>query len=125
MAIYACHCRDCQTWSGSSFAMHALMPEDAFTVSGEPVEYAYDEGGQHSVHSLCGVCHTRLYNTTSAAPGMKVLRVGTLDRSPDVTPMAHIWVKHKQPWLLLPAGVPSWPQSPSPEGFAQALSNAG
>lgn len=123
-AIYACHCRDCQTWSGSSFALHALMPANAFTVSGELVDYAYEGSGQLSSHYLCGVCHTRIYNTTSAAPGMWVLRAGTLDGSPDVAPMAHIWVKHKQPWLLLPAGIPNWPQSPSPEAFAKALSNA-
>lgn len=123
MAIYACHCRDCQTWSGSSFSLHALMPEDAFIVSGELLDYPYGEGGQRSSHYLCSVCHTRIYNTTSAAPGMWVLRVGTLDGSPEVAPMAHIWIQHKQPWLLLPADIPSWPQSPSPEAFAKALSN--
>nr|WP_256344949.1 GFA family protein [Pseudomonas gingeri] len=122
MAIYACHCRDCQTWSGSAFALHALLPEGALEVSAPLVEYAYESDGQTSRHFVCGTCHTRIYNSTSAAPGMWVLRVGTLDSSPAVAPMAHIWIKHKQPWLSLPESVPSWDESPTPEAFMQALS---
>ncbi|WP_426131939.1 GFA family protein [Pseudomonas sp. DWP1b1] len=120
-AIYACHCRHCQTWSGSAFALHALLPADALTVEGPLTEYAYDMEGQHSTHQLCARCHTRISNTTSAAPGLRVLRVGTLHDSPALAPAAHIWVSRKQPWLLLPDGVPCWPQSPTPEAFALAL----
>lgn len=122
LAIYACHCRDCQTWSGSAFALHALTPSGAITLDGPVTHYAYDTDGQHAIHTLCSICHTRLYNTTGAAPGMMVLRAGTLDHSPSLQPVAHIWVKHKQPWLTLPEGIPTWPQSPTPQAFAQALS---
>ncbi|NVZ24062.1 GFA family protein [Pseudomonas gingeri] len=122
LAVYACHCRDCQTWSGSAFTLHALLPGDALHFSGPLGEYAYDSNGVHSRHYLCGVCHTRLYNTTSAAPGLHVLRAGTLDNSPALQPVAHIWVQHKQAWLTLPEGIPSWPDSPTPEAFAAALS---
>lgn len=24
---YACHCRDCQTWSGSAFSQQTFLPE--------------------------------------------------------------------------------------------------
>lgn len=121
LAVYACHCRHCQTWSGSAFALHALLPTDALDVSGPLTEYAYDAAGQHARHWLCGVCHTRIYNTTTAAPGCVVVRAGTLDNSPTMAPVAHIWVMHKQPWVNVAEGLPSWPQSPTPEAFAQAL----
>ncbi|AZV26634.1 aldehyde-activating protein [Pseudomonas syringae] len=120
-AIYACHCTDCQTWSGSAFALHALLPADALTLTGPLTTYAYDLNGQHAEHQVCSVCHTRLCNTTTAAPGMKVLRAGTLDESRSLQPMAHIWVSRKQPWLTLPEGLPSWPQSPTPQAFGEAL----
>lgn len=122
LAVYACHCRHCQTWSGSAFALHALLPADALRVEGSLTEYAYDVDGQRSEHRLCGVCHTRICNTTTAAPGLVVLRVGTLDESPSVQPVAHIWLRHKQPWVTLAEGVPTWPESPTPQAFAQALS---
>jgi hypothetical protein len=88
------------------------------------VEYAFEAHGQHARHYLCAVCHTRIYNTTSAAPGMWVLRAGTLNQRASLQPMAHIWVRHKQPWLSLPSGIATWPQSPTPEAFAAALSAA-
>jgi hypothetical protein len=37
-----------------------------------------------------------------------VVRAGTLDRSDELDVVAHIWVKRKQAWLQLPAGVPAW-----------------
>lgn len=125
MAVYACHCQHCQAWSGSSFALHALLPRGAFILKGLTIEYAYEEQGQLAHHYLCAVCHTRIYNTTSAAPGMWVLRAGTLNDRSSLRPVAHIWVKHKQPWLSLPAGIATWPESPTPEAFAAALNGAG
>ncbi|NWC96582.1 MULTISPECIES: GFA family protein [unclassified Pseudomonas] len=122
LAVYACHCRHCQTWSGSAFALHALLPAEALKVAGVLTEYAYDVDGQRSEHQLCGVCHTRVYNTTTAAPGLVVLRVGTLDQSPAVQPVAHIWVRHKQPWVALTEGAPTWLESPTPQAFWEALS---
>jgi len=121
-AVYACHCQHCQAWSGSSFALHALLPEDAFTLNGPMVEYQYEQMGQQSRHYLCAACHTRIYNTTSAAPGLWVLRAGTLHERAALQPVAHIWVRHKQPWLALPAGIPAWEESPTAEAFAAALS---
>jgi hypothetical protein len=121
VAIYACHCQSCQTWSGSSFALHALLPSEAFVLRGPTLEYVYDDQGQIANHHLCAICHTRIYNTTTAAPGLWVLRAGTLDDRSSLSPMAHIWVKHKQRWLSLPVDVATWPESPTPQAFAAAL----
>lgn len=119
--IYACHCQSCQTWSGSSFVLHALLPSEAFILQGPTQQYSYEAQGQVAHHHLCAICHTRIYNTTTAAPGLWVLRAGTLEDSASLSPVAHIWVKHKQPWLTLPASVATWPQSPTPQEFAAAL----
>jgi hypothetical protein len=70
---------------------------------------------------MCGVCHTRIYNTNSARPGMVVVRAGTLDRSDELDVVAHIWVKRKQPWLSLPADVPNWPEGAPAAELLQAL----
>lgn len=122
VAIYACHCQFCQIWSGSSFALHAMLPKDAFILEGATVEYSYQDQRQVAHHHLCATCHTRIYNTTSAAPGLWILRAGTLDDRASLSPIAHIWVKHKQPWLSLPATIATWQESPTPEAFAAALS---
>jgi hypothetical protein len=70
---------------------------------------------------MCGVCHTRIFNTNSARPGIAVVRAGTLDRSNELIVTAHIWTRSKQPWLELPDGAPAWSETPPPEEMAKAL----
>ena len=122
---YACHCRDCQTWSGSAFSQQAFVPEAALAVSGAPVVYAFTTpSGSTSTQRMCGVCHTRIFNSNSARPGVVVVRAGTLDRSDELAVVAHIWVKRKQPWLELPADVAAWPEAAPIAELAQALAGA-
>jgi hypothetical protein len=119
---YACHCTDCQTWSGSAFSQGAVVPESAIEISGPVVLYELTSpSGRISSHRMCGVCHTRIFNTNSVRPGIAVIRAGTLDRSNELVVTAHIWVKSKQPWLELPEGTPAWPETPPPEDMAKAL----
>lgn len=106
---YACHCRDCQTWSGSAFSQQTFLPQDTLSVTGPlDVFELTNTSGRVSTQRMCAVCHTRIYNTNSARPGLVVVRAGTLDRSDELDVVAHIWVKRKQPWLSLPAEVPAW-----------------
>ncbi|KQU66011.1 MULTISPECIES: GFA family protein [unclassified Rhizobacter] len=119
---YACHCSDCQTWSGSAFSQQAFVPEAALDVTGPVVIFEFTTpSGRISTQRICGTCHTRIYNSNSARPGIAVVRAGTLDRSDELHIAAHIWVKRKQPWLTLPEGVPTWPEAAPPADLAQAL----
>ena len=119
---YACHCRDCQTWSGSAFSQQTFLPEAALRVTGPVVIYEMTSpSGRISTQRMCGVCHTRIYNANSARPGVVIVRAGTLDRSDELDVVAHIWVKRKQPWLTLPQGVPAWPEGAPPEELLRAL----
>ena len=120
---YCCHCRDCQTWSASAFSQQAVVREDDFSIiAGEPVEYCLTgPSGAVSRQRVCGTCHTRLYNTNSARPGIVLVRAGTLDASDTLEPRAHIWVKRKQPWIDLPAGVPAFPENAPPDIFRAIL----
>jgi hypothetical protein len=122
---YACHCRDCQTWSGSAFALHALLPASLLDIRGETAEYVYaGDGGSISRHWSCAACATRIANENGAVPGMVILRAGTLDRSGEITPAAHIWTSRKQPWVMLTPTVAAFEESPTPEEFGAALARA-
>ena len=121
-STYACHCLDCQTWSGSAFSQQTFLPEAALSVSGPVVVYEFTTpSGRTSTQRMCGVCHARIYNTNSARPNVAVVRAGTLDRSNELRVVAHIWVKRKQPWLTLPEDVPTWPESAPATELLQAL----
>jgi hypothetical protein len=123
---YACHCLDCQTWSGSAFSQQTFAPEAALIVTGPLVIYEFiTPSGKVSTQRMCGTCHTRIFNSNSARPGVVIVRAGTLDRSDELQTVAHIWVKRKQPWLHLPADVPSWPEGAPPMELMRALASAG
>jgi hypothetical protein len=119
---YACHCRDCQTWTGSAFSQQSILAEHLLTVSGPTEVYELTTpSGRLSRQHLCGTCRTRIYNTSSARPGLVILRAGTLDDSDALDVAAHIWVKRKQPWIAIRKDVPSWPEAAPPEELAAAL----
>ena len=121
-STYACHCLDCQTWSGSAFSQQTFLPEAALTVTGPVVVYEFTTpSGRSSTQRMCGVCHARIYNTNSARPNVAVVRAGTLHRSNELRVVAHIWVKRKQPWLTLEDGVPTWPEAAPADQLVGAL----
>ena len=124
--VYACHCRDCQTWSGSAFSLQFFHPEDGFEVSGalQLFELTSPGSGRTSRQRGCAVCLTRVFNSNSARPGMVTIRAGTLDRSDELKIVAHIWTKRKMAGIEIPDGMPSWPEGAPPADFLAALSRA-
>lgn len=120
---YACHCLDCQTWSGSAFSLQVILPETGLQVTGDPAlfELTSPDGARISRQRACSVCFTRVYNTNSARPGLAVLRAGTLDRSDELQIVAHIWAKRKLVGIDIPSGVPSWSEGAPPADFIAAL----
>ena len=121
--VYACHCLDCQTWSGSAFSLQFILPEDQLQVSGEPAlfELTSPDGSRTSRQRACPVCFTRVYNTNTRRPGLAVVRAGTLDDSDQLQIVAHIWAKRRLQGIEIPDGVPAWPEGAPPEEFAAAL----
>lgn len=122
---YACHCLNCQTWSGSAFAQQVLVREDALSVAGPVIEYSFTSpSGSTSRQRLCGTCHTRIYNTNDARPGVAVVRAGTLDRSDELETPLHIWVKRKQPWLRLPEDAVTFEENGTREAMMAVLARS-
>jgi hypothetical protein len=121
--VYCCHCQTCQTWSGSAFSQQALIGESQIeAISGTPETYInITASGAQSTQRLCGTCHTRLWNTNSARPGVAVVRAGTLDASAELSPRAHIWTKRMQPWLVIGAHIPTWPENAPTTEFLAVL----
>ncbi|WCM29092.1 GFA family protein [Sphingomonas sp. QA11] len=120
--VYCCHCLDCQTWSGSAFTEQGVVREDSIAATGPIVDYRFTSpSGSQSHQRLCGTCHTRLWNTNSARPGIAVVRAGTFDASHMIEPRLHIWTSRKQPWLVLPEGIPVFGENAPPAEFAAIL----
>lgn len=120
--LYACHCTDCQTRSGSAFGMQLPVFPNDIDLTGETVvgEYPQPSGAHVKVYG-CAKCQTRIFTTNDSNP-LAVLRAGTLDNSSTLVPFAHFWVQSKQPWVVIPEGVTALPTQPSsPEDWVRLL----
>jgi hypothetical protein len=99
--VNGCHCRDCQTLTGSAFAVNAMIEAGRVTIlKGEPVT-------DGKAGTRCGHCAVLLWATHPMfGDGILFLRVGTLDESERMAPDIHVFVRSKHPWIALPEGVP-------------------
>lgn len=118
---YACHCHQCQSWSGSAFSQNAIVPEATLSLSGDLTVFELKTADRISIQRFCSICRGRIYNTNTRHPGLAVVRAGTLDRSEELKCVLHIFVAYKQRWFSLPEGVPAYPEMPSPEAMMAAL----
>lgn len=121
--VYACHCTDCQTQSGSAFGLQMPVFEAMISVTGDMVSGERTQpSGAIGMIFCCSNCLIRIYSKNSTRPGMVVVRAGTLDASKQIVPKFHLWTKSKQPWITIPAEAISMEEQPtSPEEWMRLL----
>ena len=104
LLAYACHCHDCQTRSGSAFALTLVIRISDLVLSG-PVEVRRysTPAGRELDHTFCSQCRVRLLVKAVAAPDYGSLRAGTLDDAGWVVPVAQTWVESAIPWAVIPS----------------------
>jgi hypothetical protein len=111
MIVHCCHCRWCQRESGASFALNAMIETSRIEKTGLEPEMVFtpSESGAGQLIARCPKCRIALWSHYSGAgPIIAFIRVGTLD-NPDVCPPdVHIFVASKQPWVIIPEGVPAF-----------------
>lgn len=110
---YACHCKECQSRSGSAFVVQMLIPSEFLKIEGELLEGTnFTPKGAEVRQYACPKCLTRIYGANLSRPGLVTLRAGTLDDSHTLVPATHIWTQSKQPWVVIPDDVPSYETQP-------------
>ena len=111
MFVNCCHCRWCQRETGASFALNALIESDRMQLLTGDVEVidTPSNSGKGQRISRCAACHIALWsNYGGAGDVLRFVRVGTLDEPDRVAPNAHIFTASRQPWVVLPVGVPAF-----------------
>jgi hypothetical protein len=104
LAVYTCHCTDCQRRTGSAFAFTVVVARPALQVlCGETAPYfARLPDGRVKQGRMCAPCGTRLWGEGSD-PNLAFVTHGTLDQPSGLAPVAHLWVRSRQPWLAADA----------------------
>ena len=111
---YVCHCVECQRQSASAFAISVPVPADALDLIGQLAIYRRpSDSGTHTRCHYCSHCGVRIFHRSERAPAIITLKGGTLDDTSVIVPVAHLWTKRRQPWVILPVGVTSFETQPA------------
>lgn len=102
LTCYACHCTDCQTSSGSAFALSMIVnSEDIEIIKGDLAINYLDNNGVEVKRHHCSQCGTALWYSADAYPNIYAIKPGTFDDTKWFRPIAHLWVRSAQPWVVL------------------------
>jgi hypothetical protein len=111
--VHCCHCRWCQRESGSAFALNAMIESERVTdlgIAPELVDTPSASGAGQRI-ARCPRCRIAVWSHyAGAGPLISFIRVGTLDDPDPLPPDIHIFTASKQPWVVIPAGVPAVPE---------------
>ena len=112
--VVNCYCEDCRKTSGGAFSFNLVMPAGSVTVTGADATYLDGNGasGQPFSRHFCPNCGTHFRSEGEGHEGIEMIKAGTLDHPEGFTPMAHIWVEQKLPWVEIPDGAPQFPRVP-------------
>ena len=110
MFVHCCHCRWCQRETGTAFALNAMIEADRVELLSGEVELVDTPSASGKGQKIwrCPTCHIAIWsNYAGAGDGIRFMRVGTLDEPDRLPPDIHIFTMSKQPWVILPEGVPA------------------
>ena len=113
MMMAQCHCRECQYISGGAPNLFVLMPIDGVRYTkGSPRQFTRSDLERAVTREFCAECGTHLMTRPPGLPAV-VLKVGTLD---DPTlfegPKMAIYTVDKQPFHMIPEGLPAFERLP-------------
>lgn len=100
--LYACHCTDCQKQSASAFGMSLIVDAEQIELlrGQDHIRYWETRGDDGSLKrcAFCPDCGNRLFHD---GEGRVSIKAGSLDRTDDLDPVAHIWLRSAQPWVKI------------------------
>jgi hypothetical protein len=75
-----CHCRYCQTRTGSAFGISAYFPRSTVTVTGKTTDYGFTtESGRRFTTHFCPTCGTNVLWSLQLSPDLIGIAAGTFD----------------------------------------------
>ena len=107
--VNICHCRDCQTLTGTAFRTSISAPASSFRIlSGTPRQYLKTaDSGIQRIHAFCETCGAPVYSCAVDNPTRYSLRLGALRQRNDLgRPARQIWTSRRLSWVPPIDGVP-------------------
>jgi hypothetical protein len=112
-AALQCHCRECQYITGGHANLIMVFPADGFRFTrGTPKEFTRSDLEAPVTRLFCPTCGTAIGTRTPRRPNSMIIKVGTLDDPSVFAPQAAIFTVDKQPFHVIPDGVPAFERLP-------------
>ncbi len=97
--VMACHCTDCQKFSGAPFRAVAVMSAEQVNISGAVREYLkIADSGNERVQGFCGNCGSQIF-ASDPAKKLYMVRTGCLSQHDRLVPAKHIFGESAVAWL--------------------------
>ena len=115
LAVYNCHCRDCQRLGGGTYSMSMPMKRELVELlSGSLIAHDKAADSGRIVRMLgCRECGSKVWNEPLSASGMLVVKPGTLDDMSWAVPIGNIWTQSRAPWVEIDENLVNFPAQPS------------
>jgi len=119
-----CHCIDCRKTSGSGHCSHMIVPESAFSVTGEVsfFDKPADSGNMVS-RGFCQNCGSAIYSKNSGMPGVIFVRASSLDDPEVFKPQMVVYTNRAASWDVMDGSLPRFAGMPAPEERPAQISN--
>ncbi len=108
LKVVACHCEDCQKFSGAPFRAVVPAAVESVLLSGEPKRYIkVAASGNRRIQAFCADCGTQLYATEPEAPKVLNIRLGCVAERAQLPPVEQVWGQSAMPWLHSLSKIPA------------------
>ena len=99
-----CHCRDCQSATGSAYAAIVVVPRATVRIEGE-LRYhrAIGDSGKAVERGFCPSCGSPVAARLEKLPDILGLQAGSLDDPSLHRPAMDLFTASAQPWITCPA----------------------
>ncbi len=118
VTVYACHCTDCQTDSGSTCLLAVVVRSVSFEFTAKTPEsrrVTLADGREWGGYR-CPRCQGPI-GSVPRGDGIQSIDGGTFDDTSWIEPAGHIWVRSAQPWVEIPNGSVRIEQQPTDEDW--------
>jgi hypothetical protein len=107
----ACHCKECQRFTGSAFVTAIAVPRESITITGCMTTYTRPGGtsGLPLHRRFCARCGSPVVVQVEGSTRM-VIMAGTLDETAFFRPTANIFCEEAQSWVPMSPGMEQRPR---------------
>ena len=112
--VVNCHCDHCKKMNGSAVSSYVAVLDGDFSITqGEVKQFAISD---KAAKFFCADCGTPLFNEYTKHAGIKMLHLGSLDCSGELTPSMNLYSESQTAWVGDINSIPSLKQKKAQQG---------